>query len=227
MCAYAHPVNRFNLEYWEELAQRDPYFPVLTIDGHLATEGAGQSPEEFFATGEADVSALLAALSSLFKREIRLGSVLDFGCGAGRLTLPLARRAKRVVACDISPTMLAHARRNAEAAGLSNIEFVQLGDQLELSATPFDFVCSLAVFQYIPAAQGYGLIRSLARALGPGGIAAIQLRFSPVKQRDAVPLSTYNERRVVQCLEAAGAHPVARLAVGHADSGDTVLIVER
>ncbi len=220
-------MSRFDKEYWEELAQRDPYFPVLTTDGRLATEGSAQSAEAFFATGEADVSALLTTLRTLLGHEIALNAVLDFGCGAGRLTLPLARRAGRVVACDIAPIMLEHARRNAEAARLSNIEFVLLGEQLELPMPPFDFVCSLAVFQYIPAAQGYGLIRSLARSLAPRGIAAIQLRLSAVQRRDAVPLSTYNERRVVQCLEAAGALAVARLAVGHADPGDVVLVVER
>jgi SAM-dependent methyltransferase len=220
-------VSRYDKAYWEELAQRDPYFPVLTTDGRLATEGSAQSAEEFFATGESDVSALLTTLRSLLGREIALNTALDFGCGAGRLTLPLARRAGRVVACDIAPTMLAHARRNADAADLANIEFALLGEQLELPLPSFDFVCSLAVFQYTPATQGYGLIRALARCLAPGGVAAIQLRLSAVKRPDAVPLSTYNERRVVQCLEAAGAHPVARLAVGDADPGDAVLVVER
>ena len=221
-------MNRFTVEYWEELAQRDPYFPVLTTDGRLAREGSAPSPEEFFATGEADVSALLTALRSLLGRELALDSVLDLGCGAGRLTLPLARRARRVVACDVAPTMLAHARRNAEAAGLSNIEFVLLGEQIELPPSSFDFICSLAVFQYVPAAQGYGLIRALARSLAPGGIAAVQLRLSSAQHRpDAVPLSTYNERRVVQCLETGGARPRARFGIGHADPGDVVLVVER
>jgi ubiquinone/menaquinone biosynthesis C-methylase UbiE len=56
------------------------------------------------------------------RRELRLvaramddlgagGSVLDVPCGAGRLTGTLLERAERAVCADVSPAMLAHARR--------------------------------------------------------------------------------------------------------------------
>src|SRR6185369_10701730 len=102
---------------------------------------------------------------------------LDFGCGVGRLTLPLARRALRVVACDVAPTMLVHARRNAESAGLHNIEFINSEDLAGLAPGEFDFICSLLVFQYIPAAAGYEILRALMALLAPGGVAAIQVTF--------------------------------------------------
>jgi SAM-dependent methyltransferase len=46
------------------------------------------------------------------------GPVLDVGCGAGRLTLPLAQRGLEVYGIDLSASMLAAARSKAAAAGL-------------------------------------------------------------------------------------------------------------
>jgi ubiquinone/menaquinone biosynthesis C-methylase UbiE len=51
--------------------------------------------------------------------------VLDVACGAGSQTIQSAKRVGphgRVVASDISATMLDHARQNAAKAGLQNVE---------------------------------------------------------------------------------------------------------
>lgn len=47
------------------------------------------------------------------------GTVLDAGCGAGAASLPLARRAGRLVGVDPSPEMLAAFRVRGEAAGVA------------------------------------------------------------------------------------------------------------
>jgi SAM-dependent methyltransferase len=44
--------------------------------------------------------------------------VLDLGCGTGSLSLLLARHGHRVVAIDLSPNMVEHARHKLTAAGL-------------------------------------------------------------------------------------------------------------
>jgi 23S rRNA (uracil1939-C5)-methyltransferase len=51
--------------------------------------------------------------------------VLDLYCGAGNLTLPLARRVASVTGVERDPWTLADARRNADRAGLRNCRFVQ------------------------------------------------------------------------------------------------------
>lgn len=50
-------------------------------------------------------------------------SILDIGGGTGAFSIPLARRGFRVTHVDLSPEMLALARKNAE--GLKNLEFVE------------------------------------------------------------------------------------------------------
>jgi cyclopropane fatty-acyl-phospholipid synthase-like methyltransferase len=57
-------------------------------------------------------------------------TVLDIGCGPGRLTIPVARQVGQqgeVVAVDIQPGMLRRAQEKAQAANLTNIRFLQVG----------------------------------------------------------------------------------------------------
>ncbi|MBN1191468.1 MAG: class I SAM-dependent methyltransferase [Dehalococcoidales bacterium] len=49
-------------------------------------------------------------------------TVLDIGCGPGRISVPMARRAKSVTSLDSSEKMLAHCRQNAEEAGVKNLK---------------------------------------------------------------------------------------------------------
>ncbi len=50
-------------------------------------------------------------------------SVLDLFCGLGNFTLPLARRAGRVLGIEADPALIEKARRNAERNQLQNAEF--------------------------------------------------------------------------------------------------------
>jgi SAM-dependent methyltransferase len=222
---------------WEEVARHEPYFALLADHGEAGVESSAVANDAFFKTGEDDIAALLAAMATLFSRDVRLDSVLDFGCGAGRLTLALAKRAGHVVACDIAPAVLPHARQNAERAGLNNITF-KLCDEVTSSAhAAFDFICSLLVLQYIPPPIGYPLIRSLTRSLNRDGVMALQLRLhgpgklhrlaSLSRRRHFAQMHRYDEGLVAREVEAAGASVVARLPTGARRTGDAVLIVQR
>ena len=241
---------------WEELARREPYFAVLTNEGLLGVEGNSVATAAFFETGEADIVSLLGAMTTLLGHDIPMTSVLDFGCGVGRLTLPLARRAARVVACDVAPTMLVHAQQNSERAGLHNVTFIESSELAGLPRDAFDFVCSLLVFQHIPPAVGYGLIRTLLSLLAPGGIAALHTTFerpggrirrlaramrarSPFVHRVVgiargerlslpyMQMNAYDEHVVDRDLEAAGARTAGRFPTLHGDTSGAVLVIEK
>lgn len=67
--------------------------------------------------------------------------VLDLGCGAGQLTIPLAGHAGTVVGMDPNPTMLEHAREAAAAATRENVELFEGSDadiDPDDAAGPFD-----------------------------------------------------------------------------------------
>lgn len=49
---------------------------------------------------------------------------LDVCCGPGRISVPMAKRAKKVTAIDASPKMLSLCKENAKKAGVLNLETV-------------------------------------------------------------------------------------------------------
>ncbi|HEV7768398.1 MAG TPA: class I SAM-dependent methyltransferase [Thermoanaerobaculia bacterium] len=243
-------------EDWEELARREPYFAVLTNENYLGVASNAVATKEFFETGEQDIQALLPAIGTMLGREVPLASALDFGCGVGRLTLPLARRAGRVVAVDVAPTMLAHARQNAESSGLHNVTYIESHEMNGLLPDQFDFICSLLVLQHIPVKTGYEIIRTLLRVLAPGGITALHVTFErpggqlrrlarTVRGRSRVvhrmagaiegdplklpymQMNEYDERVLQRDIDAAGARLAGRFPRRHGDTTAAVLIIEK
>ncbi len=58
----------------------------------------------------------------------RTSRVLDLGCGAGQIAIPMAAHAGTVVGMDPNEAMLREARAQADAAGQANVEWVQGAD---------------------------------------------------------------------------------------------------
>lgn len=109
-------------------------------------------------------------------------TVLDAGCGPGRLTAPLARgvgSAGRVVALDIQAGMLARAKTKTEAVGLTNVDFVAaaLGDGV-LPTDHFDRAVLVTVLGEIP--DRTAAFAELFKAHKPGGLlAVVEVVFDP------------------------------------------------
>ncbi len=96
--------------------------------------------------------------------------ILDVPCGLGRHALELARRGYRVTGVDISEESLAAARASAAAEGLA-IEWVH-GDMRRLprKRAAFDGAfCFGNSFGYLEYADTERFLKSVARALRPGG----------------------------------------------------------
>lgn len=109
---------------------------------------------------------------------VGIGSrVLDVAAGAGGQTLAAARRVGpdgRVVATDISATILSYAAKAAAEHGLTNVETVEAdGEELhEASEGTFDAVISRVGLIYFPDQQA--ALAGMRRALRRGGrLAAI------------------------------------------------------
>ena len=86
--------------------------------------------------------AMRAAMLAQFPEDLTGCRVLDAGCGAGPATVALAERGARVVAVDISPSLLDVARRRTPPALLDRIEFLA-GDMLDARHGQFDFVMAM------------------------------------------------------------------------------------
>jgi ubiquinone/menaquinone biosynthesis C-methylase UbiE len=142
-------------------------------------------------------------------------TILEIGCGAGRMTLPLSRIFGHVDAVDISPEMIASAR--ASLRDHPNVGF-HVNNGADLSMFPrkrFDFALSAIVFQHIPKrALVENYIRETWRVLRPGSLFKFQVQGYPIKEEDAdtwvcvgfseVEMRAIAKRAGFQVIESSG-----------------------
>lgn len=134
-------------------------------------EAAGGNPH-----GEAD-----------FVASYQPRSVLDGGCGTGRVAIELARRGIDVAGADLDPDMIEAARAKAPEltwlhVDLSELDHVEPGlgfPGLGFPGLGFDVVVLAGnVIPYVAAERRTAAVAACARQLGPGGrlIAGFQLQ---------------------------------------------------
>ena len=186
---------------WERFAEREPYFAVLTDPKYRREKLTDATRAEFFDTGTGYVEFVLDTIRNHITPMPRPQSVLEFGCGPGRLALAFAGVAAGVTAVDVSPAMLAVARENAANAGVDNVRFMTLEEYRASDAT-FDLVNAALVFHHIRPADGYRLIAEMLRRLKPGGVAAIEFPFDD-HSTFAVRASRWARRHILPINAAA------------------------
>jgi SAM-dependent methyltransferase len=153
---------------WRKWGRCNPYFAVLTSP-EFSQENIAENKGAFFRTGEQFVDDAFAEFAR-FTADARRGRVLDYGCGTGRLTIPLSYHFREVVALDISPAMLGEAETNASAVQRTNITFRTADDRLSQATGLFDLVVSHLVLQHIPVRRGLVIFEELINRLAPGGL---------------------------------------------------------
>ncbi len=140
-----------------------------------------------------------------FLGRYELKSVLDAGCGTGRIARELARRGLDVVGVDLDPAMLAVGQRKApemrwEVADLETVDLGRTFDAVLMAGNVMIFLT--------PGSEG-AVIKNLARHLAPGGllVAGFQLRAG------GLSIATYDE-----LAEAAGLVLSERFATWDGDA---------
>ena len=124
--------------------------------------------------------------------------VLDIAAGAGEQTLVAARRVGatgHVLATDISPTILRHARQAAEQAGLANVDTRELDGERhdQLPESSFDAAVSRVGLIYFPDQQR--ALAGIRHALKPGGrFAAVVYSTADRNAFFAVPVGIIRRR---------------------------------
>lgn len=81
------------------------------------------SPTSFFQINPAQTEKLYGRALEYALPE-KTGAALDLYCGAGTISLCLARRAGRVIGAEIVEAAVANARENARRNGITNAEFI-------------------------------------------------------------------------------------------------------
>jgi ubiquinone/menaquinone biosynthesis C-methylase UbiE len=161
-------------------AAREPYFSVVSDPKFLRAHLTPEHERKFYDGGDALVDAMFRVIELRLAPQFAPTAMLEYGCGAGRLAIPLARRAGRragtVTAVDRSVAQLDLTRREADRLGLSNLA-LQTPDELAASGATFDFVNCYFVFQRMARADGLDLLRYLAGRIRSGGIGAFQFPY--------------------------------------------------
>lgn len=154
-------------------------------------------------TGEGISPAFLALLGS---EPLERSTLLDVGTGRGRVALAVAPRCRRVVGIDSDSAAIDEARRRAEAAGLTNVEFVVAdAEAVEYTAFGPDLVTA-------HLCMSDAITERAARALASGLVFAF-VAFHADQWRETGRRSrfAYDEAQARRLLERTG------FAVEHLD----------
>jgi SAM-dependent methyltransferase len=160
---------------WERWGAKSPYFGVLSVQRFSEARFDEEARAEFFESGEAHVRSLFAVIDRREGRVWRPRIAVDLGCGVGRLAIPLARSSDKVIAVDVSPSMLFEVERNCRRCGVANLSAVLSDDSLSKVPDGVDFFHSYLVLQHIPTSRGMRLIRQMAGRISEGGYVGFQV----------------------------------------------------
>ncbi len=170
--------------FWNERAREDAFYFVDTRQTYRDPD-----PQRFWESADL-VDYVLDGLGVKLRPT---DTVLEIGCGIGRITRGLAERAAEVIALDVSDEMLSQAQ--ALNPHLQHVRWV-LGDGTSLQGVPdgsVDACVSVVVLQHVPdPAITLGYVREVGRVLAPGGWAALQVSNDPDlhRPRDGIVLRT-------------------------------------
>jgi len=161
---------------WNARAKKNAYHWVVS-------ERETWDKDAYYEEGRKDIRRLVLpffAQNGLSPEEIRRLSVLDIGCGTGRLCRALREQCGEVTGVDIAPEMVERAQK--ENADIQGVRFLLVSgeDISSVRSDSVDFCFSYLVFQHIPLKR---VIRryfeEVRRTLKVGGSAKIQVRGTP------------------------------------------------
>lgn len=173
---------------WEVLGRSEPYWAVYTHDCFRGQNLTANTLQDFFATGEEYWQRMFATIRQHVDGDFQPTSALDYGCGVGRLAIPLAQRGVAVTGVDIADSMLRQARAHCQRLGLHQVRLVKADDALsnvqgQNVEGRFSLVHSFIVFQHIPPERGDAILRGLVDRLQDNGIGILHFTYAKDRQR--------------------------------------------
>lgn len=187
---------------WSKLGRKQPYWASFADPQYRADRINDETIEAFFQSGEREVDDILEAVRHDVSADFHPARALDFGCGVGRLTLPLARESRHVLAIDISDSLLEEVEENCGEQGITNVEFMHAREfNLTSMRRRFDFVLSYGVFQHMKPRLGYRATRRILDMLTTGGVGALHYTYG--RKAGHVRRALHKARRWVPPLNLA------------------------
>lgn len=155
------------------------------------------------------------ALQRLSRADVR--SILDIGCGTGRLTIELSRAGKEAVGIDFSPKMIAIANAIKARLGIANAAFICADFAEYIMKRQFDACVALGFFDHAREPLSYlakisGCTgRTLVATFPRSGTLRAFLRSVRLRMF-GLPVFFYDDEKIRHLMAAAG-FQVRELAV--------------
>jgi len=159
---------------WVQLGNEDAHWSVIT-DDKFRKKSLDNHIGDFFETGEGTIARLEAALERVGTSLSEIDLAMDFGCGVGRLSIPLGRKVRHVLGVDISEAHLRTAKANMERFDCNNVELFNVKSLEDMSDFQrFDLVISMIVLQHNPPPVMLKILTDLCSSVKSGGYLYIQ-----------------------------------------------------
>jgi SAM-dependent methyltransferase len=141
---------------WDNAAKGDWRNAILT----------GSNADTFETAGEADANFIFKTFSNSMETEPR--SVMDFGCGAGRILKPMLDKVDKGYGVDVSPGML---QLCTERCGVGPIRLdTRVYGRDGLDDVRVDLAYSWLCLQHMEYAHAFHAITVMHNCLEPGGM---------------------------------------------------------
>ena len=159
-------------EIWNDLARKNARYFTNT----KTPSGRDVNEFELRKTGLVDYEKYISGDAMLAPLLQNQSSVLEIGCGLGRMTEFFPRHFAKTAAIDISDVMVESAKKRL--VGIKNIDLkISDGKNIAFSDNHFNLVFSYQTLQHVPAHEILAeKFKEIYRTLKPGGIAKLHLR---------------------------------------------------
>jgi SAM-dependent methyltransferase len=186
---------------WEEKARRNPLFAVMSSPEFAEKSGdpGTWSPEDmqrFFDKGQMFYDSFFRTVLRRVPMEPGKATVVEYGCGMGRILKAVCNAGYECAGIDISPTMIEHCRTLVPEVG--QLSTLDANGKSEIPSKSADFVFSYAVLQHISRLSLVDVaISEMCRIVKRGGFIKFQYRslekaFRQVVPKQEVPRKTWN-----------------------------------
>lgn len=195
---------------WTQLGETDVYWSVLTRDPFRAKNITKENHlTEFFDIGKKDF-AYLEALIQKYGFTFSGKTVLEFGCGVGRLLLPCSEVAKEVIGIDISKPHLDLAKKTIPQGTFYLLDSYHA---LPVLSEKPDIIYSIIVLQHNRPPLMKQYIRLLLHTLSDNGLAILHAPYhidnytfdnERYKGRIAMEMHCVARKEVKQIIQECG-----------------------